>query len=301
MWEDIWFSARDGAQLYGRRYRGGAARRSLLCIPGLVGNCAEFDTLANALSLSGPASRAVFSIDCRGRARSASAGNRQGSTMLTECEDILDFMTLTGQDDVAVLGSGHGGQLAMILALLRPSAVGALILNDSGPEFEIEGVVRLLGEVTNLPLPQSWPDAAAMLKRLHSRRYVRLNAEQWMEMARAFYLEVDGRPARTVDPSIAAAYSVSKGTARRQTLWPQFAALARVPILLLRAELSDSLGEATVVRMRDIHPNLEVSRIAGEGHPALLRDTASIASIAQFLLRNERSQAVAAGALKAVA
>jgi len=287
MFDDIPFTARDGTRLYARRFRGGSTKRPVLCIPSLVGNSGEFDVIARALSQNGPDSRSVYCIDCRGRGRSRLGPGGKGSSMVTECEDILELVTLAGLDDVAVLGNGYGGQLAMILALLRPSAVGAVVLNDSGPEFQIEGIVRLYGEVASMPLPQSWADAAAMLKGLHGRRYPGVAGDEWMALAKSFYPEVKGRPARAYDPSIAVSHSLSRGTAHQQTMWPQFSVLNRRPVLLLRAELSDMLGEKTVARMRDANPNLEETAIPRQGHPALLRDAASIGAVNQFLLRHD--------------
>ena len=301
MWQDIRFSARDGTLLYARRYPAPAARRALICLPGLVGNSAEFHTLAMAISGDHAESRQVFAVDYRGRGRSGFSSKRQGPAMLTECEDILDFMTLAGLDDVALLGTGHGGQLTMIAGLLRPHAAGLVIFNDSAPEFEIEGVVRLLGEVANMPLPPTWPDAAAMLKSQHGRRYPKVPNEQWLEIAKGYYPEANGRPLQPFDPAIAASYSLSRGTLSRQTLWPQFAAITRAPALLLRAEFSDMVSAATAARMREMHPLLETVQIPREGHPALLRDAASIAIIASFLSRNERLEAGARPALLAVA
>ena len=301
MWQDIRFSARDGTQLYGRRYAANSAKRPLLCLGGIVGNSAQFDVLASALANNGAERRSVFTIDCRGRGRSGALRAKQGSPLLTECEDVLDFMTICGLDEAAVLGTGHGGQLAMIMAQLQPRAVGALILNDSAPELEIEGVVRLLGEAASLPVPQTWVDAAGLLQRQFGRRYPKLSAEQWQAVARSSFLDVEGRPARAFDPAIAAAYSLSRGTLARHTLWAQFAALSRVPVLFLRAELSDMVSPQTITRMRGMHPALEVVTVPREGHPALLRDAPSIAAVATFLARNEWQEARSETAFRAVA
>jgi len=302
MWDDIHFSARDGVRLYARKYSGKSGKRALLCLPGLVGNCQEFDVLAEALSGSNPSvSRTVYTIDCRGRGRSELGGGRDAPSLLAECEDVLELMTLAGLQDAAVLGTGHGGQLALILALLRPSAVGALILNESAPEFEPEGVVRQMGEIAALPLPATWAEAASLLKGLQGRRYPGLDDAQWLGLAKSRFREVAGQPARSYHSAIAASHSFSRGHANRRSLWPQFAAMAQVPMLLLRAELSDMIGDPALARMRDLHPALEVANVAGQGHPVLLRDPASIGLVAQFLSRNDRIDPRAETSLRAVA
>jgi len=287
MHEDIRFSARDGVRLYARRYRGSRGRRPVLCLPTLAGNSDEFAALAEAVSRNGPESRTVFTIDGRGRGRSEAGSGPPRAQILTDCEDALELMTLAGLDDALIVGNGHGGQLAMILALLRPRSVGALVLNDSAPEFEAEGVVRLLSEITNLPLAATWSEAAALLKALHGRRYPRLSDAQWLGLAKSRYTEIGGRPARGFDLRFAASLSLSRGNIHRQSLWPQFAAMARVPMLLLRTEFSDLVSKRTVDRMRDLHPTLEEAKIPAEGHPALLSDPVSIALVAKFLMANE--------------
>ena len=175
------------------------------------------------------------------------------------------------------------------------------MLNDSGPEFEPEGTVRLMGEVASLPVPSSWADAASMLKTLQGTRYPGLDNGQWQDLAKNRYRDVKGRPAQSYDKAIATSYSLGWGSLHRQSLWPQFAAMARVPMLLLRAELSDMLGDLAVARMRDLHPGMDVTTVPGEGHPALLRDRASIGAVSRFLERNEWPNGRSDMALKAVA
>ena len=287
MWNDIRFSARDGVRLYGRRYGAVPGRRPLLCLPSLVGTSGEFDALAKVLAQNGPDSRTTYTIDCRGRGQSESGSTSRANAMLCDCEDVLDFMTLTGLEDAAVIGTGYGGQLAMVVALLRPHAVGALILNEAAPEFEAEGMVRMMGELASLPIPATWAEAASLLKSLHRRRYPQLTDAQWLDYAKTRFAGKDGRPAKNFDPAIAASFSWSRSGAQHRSLWPQFAAMTRVPMLLLRAEYSDMLGQATVARMRDLHPGLKEVKFPSQGHPVLLQDAASTSQIAQFLSANE--------------
>lgn len=294
MFQDIRFSARDGALLYARRY---ASRmrspRALVCLPGLVGNSAQFDRLARTIAQSQGTARDVYTIDLRGRGQSELGPSRQAPSLLTESEDVLDFMTMAGLRQAAILGTGHGGQLGIVMAMLRPSAVGAIIFNDSGPEFEMEGLVRLMGQIANVPVPASWTDAQLMLKHLQGRQYPRLTDDEWLDVAKSNYLERDGKPARSYDRAIAMSYSLTRGTAYRQTMWPQFEAMAHVPVLVLRGELSDVISLATVARMREIHPRLEALKIPGQGHPPLLRDGQSVTAIQDFLARHDLSETAA--------
>jgi len=301
MWDDIRFSGRSGAKLAARRYRGPKGRRPLVCLAGMVGNSADFHNLAEALSSGSPEGRSVYCIDCRGRGASQAVKLDGPPDILTDAEDVLDLMTLAGLADAAVIGTGHGGQLAMIVALLRPKSTGVLILNDAAPEFEVDGVVRMMTEIASMPVPATWQEAAGLLKSLYERRYPRLTAEQWGGLARARYMDVAGRPARAFDKALAEALSLSRGGIHERSFWPQFAALSHVPTLLMRGALSDMISQKTVEEMRAVHPLLEVERVAAQGHPVLLNDEASFAIASRFLVRHDAGAADTGEALKAVA
>jgi pimeloyl-ACP methyl ester carboxylesterase len=68
-------------------------------------------------------------------------------------------------------------------------------------------------------------------------------------------------------------------------LWPVYAALAPVPTLAIRGELSDVLSEATFERMAREKPDLERLTVARRGHPPLLDELESVAAIDDFLAR----------------
>ena len=302
MWQDYWFSARDGARHYARKYSGGnTARRALMCLPGLTGNSAQFDTLARALCTTAAERRDIYTIDLHGRGRSDHAPDRGDDALLCDCEDALDFMTMCGLDRVALLGTGHGGQVAILMALLRPSAVEALILNDASPEFEPEGVARLMGEISSLPLPATFADAALLLRQLQHRQFPGLSAAEWTELAQAQYPEADGRPVRPYNQALGQHYSMTRGPNRRLSLWSQFEVVKRLPALLLRGQLSQMVSDESVRRMRDIHPALEVAEVAGEGHAPLLRDAQTIAIVAKFLARSDPREQRSDMQLKSVA
>jgi len=299
MWQDYNFTVRDGARLYARRYSSGrSTRRSLVCLAALGDNSGHFDSLAASLSAPGPDQRDVYALDLHGRGRSDRGGRHGDISLLTDAEDALDFTTLAGLKSAVLLGSGHGGQVAMLMAVLRPSAVTGLILNDAAPEFEAEAVTRVVGEIASLPVPASFTDASHMLRLMQGATYPRLGAEDWMALARAHYPDHGGKPGRPCDPGLARYYSLTGNGDDRLSLWSQFAALKGMPVLLLRGELSQMIGKATVARMADLHPRLEVVRVPGEGHPPLLRDRLSQAAIVQFLVRGEQRSELQ---LKAVA
>ena len=66
-------------------------------------------------------------------------------------------------------------------------------------------------------------------------------------------------------------------------LWPAFAALAEVPMLVIHGALSDILSVDTVTQMAERHPGLAVHTVSDQGHAPLLWDGVSQQAILDFL------------------
>ncbi len=90
------------------------------------------------------------------------------------------------------------------------------------------------------------------------------------------------RRAATI-PNSRIAFPFSTGRCRQ--LWPQFEAMKRVPVLVVRGANSDLLSEKTVEEMRQRHPRMTSFTVPAEGHAPLLRDAPTISAIASFLPR----------------
>jgi pimeloyl-ACP methyl ester carboxylesterase len=285
-WRDIHFSARDGLRLYARHYPApGSTRRPVLCLAGLTRNGRDFHRLATRLSGSGEGARDVYTLDGRGRGRSAHDRDWRNYSLRVEADDALDFMTLAGLAEAAIVGTSRGGLIAMLIAVLRPCALAAAVLNDIGPVVEREGHARIAAHVGRIPLPADWEEAAQIVRELHRRQFPAVPAEAWAEAARASFDEVDGLPAPGCDPAIARTVSPMDGP--MPELWPQFEALARVPVLAIRGQNSDVLSAGTLERMRARHPRLEALTVAGQGHAPFLGDAQTAAAIAAFLERSD--------------
>ena len=84
-------------------------------------------------------------------------------------------------------------------------------------------------------------------------------------------------------------------------LWPQFTALAHVPLLVIRGENSDILSEKTFAEMRVRHPRMTAVTVRGQGHAPLLMDAPTIDAIADFLARSDGETYADAPALSALA
>jgi pimeloyl-ACP methyl ester carboxylesterase len=282
MFEDIYFTSRDGLRLYARHYpaRSGA-RRPALCLAGLTRNSKDFHELALALSQDAIHPRPVLALDSRGRGRSQHDRDWRNYTPLVEMHDVIDLLIIAAWRSVSVVGTSRGGLLAMLLAAAQPGAVGAMVLNDIGPVIDRDGLARIAGYVGRAPLPGSWAEAARMVRDMNVRHFPSVPEPDWDLVARAWFNERGGKPAPGYDPSIANAFSVLDGPI--PPLWPQFAAATRLPVMVLRGENSDLLSVETVEEMRRRHPGLTVVTVKGQGHAPFLRDAASVNAIRDFL------------------
>ncbi|KAB2942838.1 MAG: alpha/beta hydrolase [Hyphomicrobium sp.] len=282
--EDIYYTSRDGLRLHARRYPaagGGSRARPALCLAGLTRNGRDFHDLAVALSRRSNNPRTVYTLDYRGRGLSDFDPDWRNYAVHIEMLDVLDFITLAGLHNAALIGTSRGGLITMLIAAAQPTAIGAAVLNDIGPVIEHEGLARISGYVGRVPLPISWADAARMVRELNRRHFPEVSDAVWEEAARQWYNEKNGKPAPGYDPNLGNALSVLDGPL--PALWPQFEALKRVPLMVLRGENSDILTAETVDEMRRRHPAMATITVANQGHAPLLKDTTSIEAIRHFL------------------
>ena len=70
---------------------------------------------------------------------------------LIKAEQKTRLQLLTAPVDGVVQQLANGGLLAMMLAVLRPTAIGGVILNDIGPVIEPQGLLRIKGHVESSP------------------------------------------------------------------------------------------------------------------------------------------------------
>ncbi len=291
-YEEIVFTQRSGLRLYARHYaphrsdaRSAAAyARPLVCLAGLTRNGRDFHELALALS-GGDHPRSVYTLDYRGRGLSDHDPDWRNYALPVEMQDVVDFMILAGLAEPAILGTSRGGLIAMLLAAAQPGFVGPVILNDIGPVIESKGLARIASYVGRMPVPRTWTEAAALIRDLNMRAFPSLPDSEWEPIARQLFNERDGRPAPGYDPDLSRAFSVLQGPV--PALWPQFEALSRVPMMVVRGEKSDILSRETVEEMQRRHVAVVAYEVPGQGHAPWLRDADSIEAIAGFLLSLE--------------
>ena len=157
------FLSQDGRSLYYRDYGDPlAAAAPVLCLPGLTRNSKDFHSLAGRLA----ASRRVICPDYRGRGQSEYDRDPRNYHPAVHLNDTRHLMTVTGLDDVVVVGTSFGGLLAIGLAIISPSSLRAVVLNDVGPEVSNKGLRRIMDYIGKDNPQTDWDAAAAEVARM---------------------------------------------------------------------------------------------------------------------------------------
>jgi len=276
-----YFTSRDGLRLFYRDYAGPTpAGVTALCLHGLTRSSRDFEDLAPRLARS----RRVLCLDVRGRGRSARDPQPARYVPPTYAQDVLELLDTSGVERVAVIGTSMGGILALLLAALRPAAIAAVVLNDVGPVVDPAGLARIAGYVGKSSDVASWEAAALAVQALNAAFFPEFRRADWLRFARRTYREdPDGKLRPAYDPAIAEA--TRAGGAVPPDLWALWSALASIPALAIRGELSDILSEPTLTEMARRKPDLEILRVANRGHAPTLDEPECVAAIERFLFR----------------
>jgi pimeloyl-ACP methyl ester carboxylesterase len=277
-------TATDGLRLHARCYgRPGTTGIPVVCLPGLARTAADFDVLATALSRDGPHPRRVVALDYRGRGLSQYDNNPANYSLPIELADVLAVVTALEALPAVFIGTSRGGILTMLLAAVRPTAIAAAILNDIGPVIEPQGLMRIKSYVGKLPQPRNFEEGAEILRRLFHGQFPKLGQEDWLAGARRIFKEENGRMVTTYDPKLA---TTMEGIDLEQpipTLWKEFDALARVPLMVVRGENSDILSKKTVADMTARRSVIQILEVNDQGHAPLLAERETIARIKEFV------------------
>jgi pimeloyl-ACP methyl ester carboxylesterase len=271
--------APDGLRLHVRRH-GDRRSRTLpvVCLPGLSRTAEDFEALAGDLARS----RCILALDYRGRGLSDYDRNARNYAIPVELSDVVAVMVAFGAVPAIIVGTSRGGLLAMALATQRPGAVAGAVLNDIGPVIEAQGLMRIKGYVGKLPEPRTFEEGADILRRVSDGQFPKLGTADWLAVAKRGWREHEGRLIPTYDLALAHNLAAVRADQPILNMWPQFEALARVPVMVVRGANSDILSSETVEAMKIRHPGMDVLVVPDQGHAPLLAEPDIIVSIGQF-------------------
>jgi len=284
---DFFYLAADGLRLHARVY--GEAEedsRPVVCLPGLTRNARDFHELALHLSAGTPTRRRVVAFDYRGRGGSDRDPDAGNYNVGVEANDVLAGLDALDIGEAGFIGTSRGGLIIHVLGALRPEALKAVVLNDIGPAIEADGLAHIGAYLQRASSPGSLAEAAQAQRSIHGEDFPALGEADWRRMAAAIYREQDGSWVPDYDPKLAEAFAGIDLDKPLPTLWPQFEALAAVPMLAIRGANSRLLSAETLDEMRRRHPSLEAVTVAGQGHAPFLETGALPRAIAEFFDRN---------------
>jgi pimeloyl-ACP methyl ester carboxylesterase len=262
-------------------------RPALLCLAGLTRNGADFAPLAESLG----ADWRLIAPDLRGRGESGWARDSLTYVSLTYLRDLSLVLDAAGVDRFVVIGASMGGLLALRMTTAHRARMAGVVLNDIGPAIEPAGLKRLQANVGRGGNWMTWVHAARELGVRNAAIHPDWGLHQWLAFAkRLCRVGPQGRIIFDYDPRIAEPFRLPHGDAGADD-WAAFDSLKGLPVLSLRAELSDVFSAATQVQMQRRLPGLTAVTVPGVGHAPTLMEPVAAAALREFLDDIKRGEA----------
>ena len=277
-----WTSA-DGLSLYFRDYAGpeGYDGPPVVCMHGLTRNSRDFAELASHLGQS----RRVIVPEMRGRGQSDYAPDSSTYNPSQYVADVERLFEQEGIERFISVGTSMGGLMTMMLAAAKPGRLVAVVMNDIGPQVEPAGLTRIGGYVGQGRSYPTWLHAARSMASVHGGAFPDYNLEAWIEMAkRTMVVSQNGRISYDYDMAIAEPFK-EPGNAAPPNLWLAYEALADVPMVLVRGELSDLLSPDTVRQMGVRNRAMTHVTVLRVGHAPMLNEPEALTAIDALLAK----------------
>ncbi|MEZ5954690.1 MAG: alpha/beta hydrolase [Hyphomonas sp.] len=278
---DITYSSGDGLRLYAAAYGREDARTAVLCMHGFTRNHKDFEPMISAV---GSAYR-FLAVDVRGRGRSDRDPTAASYAPPAYAADMVALLDQEKIEKVVLIGTSMGGVMSMILSRMIPEKIAGIVLNDVGPEVNMDGLRRIGAYVGGGDTFANWAEATAAVRATQESAVPGLSDADWEAFARRTCVETDdGRIAFDYDPGIRVAFDQKPPGVRLQFLmWRIFGGMKKFPLLVVRGANSDILTERTAARMMRRHKGAKLVTVAGRGHAPLLDEPEAVAAISAFL------------------
>ncbi|WP_192256679.1 alpha/beta fold hydrolase [Mesorhizobium caraganae] len=287
---DFFYTAPDGLKLHARVYgETNSGTWPVVCLPGLTRNARDFHEIALYLSRRANHPRKVIAFDYRGRGRSAYDPEIGHYNVGIEAGDILAGLAALDIAEAAFIGTSRGGLIIHVLGALRPAVLEAIVLNDIGPVIEGSGLAHIRTYLDPAPKPKSRAEAIDAQRRAHGGDFPALAEADWERMVSALYHETDQGLMPDFDPRLVETLAGVDFSKPLPDLWPQFEALAAIPLLAIRGANSKLLSAETFEEMGKRHPGLEAITVDGQGHAPFLETGDLPGAIAAFLDKAENT------------
>ncbi|MBM2711298.1 alpha/beta hydrolase [Mesorhizobium caraganae] len=287
---DFFYTAPDGLRLHARAYgETNSGTWPVVCLPGLTRNARDFHELALYLSRRANHPRKVIAFDYRGRGQSAYDPEIGHYNVGIEAGDILAGLAALDIAEAAFIGTSRGGLIIHVLGALRPAVLKAIVLNDIGPVIEANGLAHIRTYLDPSPKPKSRAEAVHAQCVAHGADFPAFTEADWKRMVSALYRETDQGLLPDFDPRLVETLAGLDPSKPLPDLWPQFEALAAIPLLAIRGANSKLLSVETFEEMGKRHPGLETITVDGQGHAPFLETGDLPGAIAAFLDKAENT------------
>ncbi|CAN7632276.1 alpha/beta fold hydrolase [Mesorhizobium sp. LjRoot246] len=286
---DFFYGAPDGLQLHARVYgETNTGRWPVVCLPGLTRNARDFHELALHLSTHAANPRKVIAFDYRGRGQSAYDPDVKNYNVGVEAGDVLAGLAALDIAEAAFIGTSRGGLIVHVLGMIRPAVLKAIVFNDIGPVIEVAGLAHIQSYLERDPTPKTFAEAVDIQRSVHGEDFSALTDADWARMVWALYRETDQGLMPDFDPKLVDTVASLDLTQKLPDLWPQFEALAAIPLLAIRGANSRLLSAGTLEQMGKHHSMMETIIVEDQGHAPFLETGGLPSDIAAFLDRAER-------------
>ena len=246
----------------------------LICVHGLTRVAGDFSVLAAQLS----ATRDVYSFDMPGRGQSEWLANPADYSYQTYVRDCLTALAQLDAPQVDWLGTSMGGLIGMMIAALPAHRLRRLVLNDVGPFIPLGALQRIGTHVSQTPFFADLRQAEIYCLKSYASFGI-TGAENWQRFTKDSVRAAEGGYQLHYDPKIAEIFASVKADV---DLWALYDTL-KLPTLLLRGELSDTLLADTAQQMTQRGPHAKLVTFAGCGHTPALVDAVQVEAVRSFL------------------
>lgn len=258
------------------------AKRVLFCVHGLNRNSRDFDFIAEHMLSN---DYYIIAPDLPGRGNSTYLGDYRGYSLESNIYDLLALIDLLELRNIDFLGVSLGGVLGMLLASLPHKPISKLILSDIGAEVESTGIGRIISYSIEQPDFATFAGGCDYLRSLSAGDGI-FDEKIWQHMfinslqrnfLKRWELKRDLKLAKSLIEGVS-----SGGNIKFWHEWQQISCAC----LIIHGQKSDLLTAATLNKMHETNPRLEVLAVADAGHAPYLYRKEHLDRIKQFLLAN---------------
>ena len=262
----------------------------IVCVPGFIRNMSDFGDFMRHYRQIASVDWPFVLVDLSGRGRSGRHDHADNYSALSDAHDLSTITRALGISRAIFVGQGHGGQVIMALAAQHPALLAAAVLINSGPTTNPRGLVRLRSNLRYLEGVRGNDQIRAAARRILITDYPGLPEATLDQLAtRTHFIDTKERLHGIFDPDLVQFLDAFEHDDVFEPQWHLFNALAHIPLMLARTQLTDRLDNETFDQMIARRPDATVVRLAGEGSPALLNSEDEVAVIADFVAQAGKS------------